>query len=333
MTAQYRNNFDFLRFLGAALIIFSHSFALSLGYANIYEFDWHILIGQFGLAVLLVISGYLIPASWERLPDYKVFFRKRLLRIAPGLIVSILAILFIIGPIATDLTLTEYFAALFSPATWTTLPFYTDGSALGLFTANPVTYVDAPLWAIPLEFFLYVVVAAMGIAGLLRYKISMVPFIAVTVLLWAVCYMLQPFDKIRFMIYFFVGAFLWINRERIAYRWYFVALLWMPTLIFFHTQVFYVFAFIAIPYTVIWFANLPLERLHNFGKYGDFSFGMFIYGYPIQQTIVHFMPSIEIWQLILLSFVFTVPVAVLSFYLIERHALAKKDKIRTDKDL
>ena len=331
--AAYRNNFDFLRFLGASLIIISHAFALSLGYGNVFEFDSHLLIGQFGLATLLVISGYLIIASWERQPDFIVFFKKRLLRVAPALIVSILAVLLIIGPIVTTLSLQEYFAALLSPSTWTSLAFYKDGSSLGLFTTNPVTYVDAPLWAIPLEFFLYIVVAVMGIAGLLRYKNSMVPAIAVTVLLWAVCYLLQPFDKIRFMIYFFVGAFLWINRERIAYRWYYVALLWMPTLIFFHTQVFYVFAFIAIPYTVIWFADLPLERLHNFGKYGDFSFGMFIYGYPIQQSILHFMPSIEIGQFIILSFAFTIPAAVLSWYLIERHALAKKDKIKADNDL
>ncbi|MBQ4415420.1 MAG: acyltransferase, partial [Methanomicrobium sp.] len=155
---------------------------------------------------------------------------------------------------------------------------------------------------------------------------SMMPFIVLTFILWLVCYTIQPFDKIRFLIYFFIGAYFWINRDKFTYKWYAVAGLWAIAFLFFNTQFFFAVAFIAIPYTIIWFANLPLKHLSRFGKYGDFSYGMYIYAYPIQQTIIHFLPSVEVWQLIILSFAITMPVAAASWYLIEQHALLKKNR-------
>ncbi len=326
MNEQFKNNFDFLRFVCASLIIVSHSYALLLGYDNVYQFDWHLLIGQFGLASLLVISGYLIPPSWERKPSVKHFMKKRFLRFAPGLCVATFLILLVIGPLATNLPLNRYFAALFSVSTWLMVPIYSASDELGLFTTNPVPYVDAPLWSIPMMFFLYFIVAVLGKLNILKLRHSMTPFIVITFILWLVCYTLQPYDKIRFLIYFFIGAYLWLNRDKLVYKWYAVLGLWVIAFLFFNTQFFFAVAFVAIPYTIIWFANLPLKRLSKFGKYGDFSYGMYIYAYPIQQTIIHFLPSIEVWQLIILSFAITMPVAAASWYLIEQYALSKKEK-------
>ncbi|MBP2132903.1 peptidoglycan/LPS O-acetylase OafA/YrhL [Methanomicrobium sp. W14] len=328
MNARFTNNFDFLRFFAASLIIFSHSFALILGYANIFIFDWHLLVGQLGLAVLLAISGYLIPGSWERKPDLKIFFKKRGLRIFPGLIASIVFIIFFIGPVVTSLSLHEYFSRLLSPLTWLSVPFYINGSVLGLFPENPVTYVNAPLWAIPFEFFLYAVVAVAGIFGILSKKRSMIPFMAITFLLWVLWYDNPALNKIRFAMYFFTGAYLYMNRNKIRYHPAFVFILWVFVILSYGSPFMFAFAFIAVPYTVIWFAQLPTKRLNRFGKYGDFSFGLFIYAYPIQQTIIHFLPDIEIPSMIILSYTFSIPAAVASWYLIERHALSLKDPHR-----
>jgi peptidoglycan/LPS O-acetylase OafA/YrhL len=325
MEKRFTNNFDFLRFFAASLIIFSHSFALCLGYANIFTFDWHLLIGQSGLAILLVISGYLIPGSWERKPSLAIFFKKRLLRIIPGLIASIVFIIFIIGPMVTNLNLTEYFSDLLQPLTWLSIPFYTNGAELGLFTTNPVSYVNAPLWAIPFEFFLYAIIAFLGITGFLSRKNSMIPFILVTAFLWMLWYDNPALNKIRFALYFFIGAYIYFNREKIVYKSWLVLLLWIPVIISYNTQFMFLFAFFAIPYTVLWFAKIPSKRIHNFGKYGDFSFGMFIYSYPVQQTIIHFLPGIEIPFMLILSFAFSIPLAVISWYAIERHALSLKN--------
>lgn len=208
MEERFTNNFDFLRFFAASLIIFSHCFALYLGYSNVFIFDWHLLIGQFGLATLLVISGYLITQSWERKPDVKKFFWKRALRIIPGMIASIIFVILIIGPIATDLNIHEYFTNLLDISTWTAVPFYTNGEALGLFTTNPVNYVNAPLWTIPFEFMLYLIIASLGMAGILLRKKSMLPLIFSTALLWALWYENPALNKIRFALYFMIVSYL-----------------------------------------------------------------------------------------------------------------------------
>ncbi|MDD3976851.1 acyltransferase [Methanomicrobium antiquum] len=326
MDKRFTNNFDFLRFLAASCIIFSHSFALCLGYSNVFIFDWHLLIGQTGLAILLVISGYLILGSWERKPSLTTFFKKRILRIIPGLFASVLLVIFIIGPLVSDLGFSEYIAALLNPSTWASVPFYVNGTALGLFTTNPVTYVNAPLWAVPFEFFLYAIVALLGIAGLLSRKNSMIPFILLTVILWFLWYDNPALNKIRFALYFFIGAHLYLNRDKIEFKFPAVLVLWIPVLLSYNTQFMFIFAYIAIPYTVLWFAKYPTKRLKKFGKYGDFSFGMFIYAYPVQQTIIHFLPDIEIPVMILLSFTAAIPLAVFSWYAIEKHALSIKYK-------
>ena len=73
MDIHRTNNFDFLRFYGAASIIISHCFALLLGYAAITIYDPTLLFGQIGLAILIVISGFLIPASCSTLKSDRTF--------------------------------------------------------------------------------------------------------------------------------------------------------------------------------------------------------------------------------------------------------------------
>lgn len=50
---------------------------------------------------------------------------------------------------------------------------------------------------------------------------------------------------------------------------------------------------LGIPYATIAFALRPLPVLRRFGRFGDFSFGAYIYAFPIQQAIMHFRPAIS----------------------------------------
>ncbi len=325
MNIRYTNNFDILRFLAASSIIISHCYALSLGYPNLHFFDWHLLLGQAGLATLLVISGYLITRSWEQRPVVRNFLWKRVLRIVPGLILSVSFIILIIGPLNTSFTISEYFAGLTSFSTWSAVPFYNNGGAIGIFAGNPVTYVNAPLWTIPLEFVLYISVVVLGVIGLMNKRFIMLPFILITVLTWISVYDNPALNKIRFIIYFFAGSFLYLNRDYIGYRWWIAVLLFVPVLLASGTQYMFLFAFIAIPYFVLTVAYAGIPYLSNFGKYGEPSYGMYIYAYPIQQTILHFLPGILIEEFIILSLGCAIPLAYLSWHLIEKKALLLKN--------
>ena len=332
MDIHRTNNFDFLRFYGAASIIISHCFALSLGYTAISIYNPTLLFGQIGLAVLIVISGFLIPASWERDPRPKAFFTKRLLRIGPGLIFAILFVLFIIGPIATTLPLAEYFAAMLSPSTWASVPFYTNGAALGLFTTNPVPFVNAPLWAIPLEFSLYILLAGLGLVGLLKFRHTMIPLFLFFFILWALWFENPTLSKVHYILYFLAGAWYFRNRDRIDINGRTALVLFVVlagTYLFFPTNpVIFPVAFLVIPYLVLFVAQVDTPRLNHFGKYGDFSYGMFIFTYPIQQTMILFWPGeVCIPLLIVFSLAAGVGMGAVSWHLVEKRTLGLKRRV------
>jgi peptidoglycan/LPS O-acetylase OafA/YrhL len=310
------------------MIVVTHAYALRLGYTGIGLTDPVLLMGLTGLATLLVISGYLIAASWESTASPLRFAWKRFLRVVPALVLAILITLFVIGPLMTTLSPAEYFAALFSPAGLSTIPFFEDGSAIGLFQENPWTYVNGSLWTIPVEVLLYGVVAALGIAGLLRRWGALAALAAVNVLLWAAWFDDPRMAKIRFALYFLIGAFLYLHRERIVYRPVVAGGLLLVLGLSALTP--YPFpsiaGMLAIPYLVIYAAHLPIPLLNNFGRSGDFSYGIYIYHYPVQQMLIQVTGNTLLLPALCgLSFPAALALAFLSWHVIEKRALAAKN--------
>ncbi len=323
---RFSNNFDFLRFTAAAAIVVTHAYALRLGYVGIGLYDPFVLLGQAGLAVLLVTSGYLIAASWESTASPLRFAWKRFLRIVPALVLAIFVTLFVIGPLMTSHSYAEYFGALFSPAGLATVPFFEDGSAIGLFQENPWTYVNGSLWTIPVEVALYGVVALLGIAGLLRRRGAIFALVGVNILLWMVWFDDPRMAKIRFTLYFFIGAALYLHRERITYRpvvaGALILLLGLSTL----TPYPAVAGLVCIPYLVLYAAHLPVPYLNNFGRSGDFSYGIYIYHYPVQQVLIQATGNALLLPALCgLSFFVTFALAFLSWHVIEKRALGMKN--------
>ncbi|HOI13558.1 MAG TPA: acyltransferase [Methanoculleus sp.] len=322
---RFSNNFDFLRFAAAAVIVFAHAYALRLGYVGIGLYDPVILMAQAGLATLLVTSGYLIAMSWESTASPLRFAWKRFLRVVPALVAATLVSLFVIGPLLTSLPLYEYFAALFSPAGLATVPFFEDGSAIGLFQDNPWTYVNGSLWTIPVEVMMYGVVVALGIAGLLYRWGAIAALAAVNILAWMYWFDDPRMSKVRFTLYFLVGAFLYLHRHRIAYRPVVAGALLLLLALSAMTPYLTVAGMIAIPYLTIYAAHLPVPFLNTFGRPGDFSYGIYIYHYPVQQALIQVTGNALLLPALFgLSFSATFALAFLSWHIVEKRALAAK---------
>ena len=323
--ARFSNNFDFLRFAAAAAIVVTHAYALRLGYVGIGLTDPFVLIGQGALAALLVTSGYLIAASWESTASPLRFAWKRFLRVVPALVLAIALTLFVIGPLMTTLPIGEYFTALFSPAGLATIPFFENGSAIGLFQENPWTYVNGSLWTIPVEVAMYGVVAVLGIAGFLWRKSALLALAAVNVLLWMAWFDDPRMAKIRFTLYFIIGAYLYLHRERIVYRPVIAGGLLLLLGASVLTPYPAIVGVIAIPYLTLYAAHLPVPFLNTFGRSGDFSYGIYIYHYPVQQVLIQATGNTLLLPALGgLSFAVTFALAFLSWHLVERRALALK---------
>src|SRR5437016_2838248 len=174
------NNFDWLRFLLAALVIFSHSFPLS-GAGNAREPLYRLTRGQatFGeIAVdgFFIISGFLITWSWFNSSNLRKFLWKRACRIYPAFIAVLLITFAILIPLNMDnprllLNRHELLRML-----WGTISLkgYEHSAT---FPHNSIHAVNGSLWSIRFEVWCYIGVAALGITNLLRPRIVLGLFI------------------------------------------------------------------------------------------------------------------------------------------------------------
>jgi len=335
LTSARENNFDFLRFFAATLVLFVHSYPLTgrrpdepiellTGYEN---------GGEFAVAVFFVISGYLITSSWLNSSGTKSFLIKRALRVFPALIMAVLLSTFIIGPLVTDRSITEYLA---SPLTWTYLQnvlLVTRFELPGVFSQNIYPdVVNGSLWTLPLEVMMYLGVMALGLTQLLRPRLIFLPIAGLAVgYFWLLGRLgIESFFIVNFFklaLLYFTGAAIYLYRDALPWRGWIAVLLAAALGLTFHTQAGPYVYMVALPYLVIYLAYAPIPLIARFGKYGDFSYGMYIYAFPFQQLTVYLLgPEIGVFGLTVISLAPTLLLAILSWHLIESPAMKLKQR-------
>ncbi len=207
------NNFDFLRFLFAVAVIFSHSFVLCGVDAD--EPLTRLSSGQAYLAELGVdgffaISGFLITASWMRRPQWGDYLKKRILRIYPGfLIVGVLCILLVgtAGTVSPAIYLHQL-----QPARLLLHLLLLDKIAVPpTFSQNFVPdQVNGSLWTIKIEFEFYLMVAVLGTFHLFEKRVLPLALAAGGLLLYTLLHIhgtdirlpASVTEHLRFLTYF-----------------------------------------------------------------------------------------------------------------------------------
>ncbi|HEX7887492.1 MAG TPA: acyltransferase [Phenylobacterium sp.] len=296
-------NFDLMRLVAALLVVVSHTFPLA-GQAPFRIMGIEDL-GALGVSIFFVISGYLIGASYRR--DPKSYLLKRILRIEPGLIVSLVVTVGLLA-FMTTAPAAEYWPAatlyvlrnaLLYPATYE-LP--------GVFQNVPMAgVINGVLWTLRLEFSFYLVLilvrgrlaAVLGLTALCALA-----FVAITFLRpdWADHRVTRvAFLAARNGLLFFAGAAVQFSGWRVP--------LWLGGL---SALAFPFVGALALPTAVLGLARpgkLP----------ADLSYGIYIYAFPLQQALAAY------GQLTVATAVLTVvPFAVASWVLVERPALNLK---------
>ena len=340
----FANNFDFLRFLAASLVIFGHSFplyGLGLQASSVAFTLSHVPFGSLALSTFFFISGFLVTKSWLDSPQIIKYFKKRILRIFPALVCTTLLAIFVVGPMVTTLSSREYFS---NPLTWDYLRniFMQTWSDLpGVFQGNPLySAVNGSLWTLPIEFWLYIFVALLGALGIFSKRKIILPVIILLVIFlnWRIfaqsefqsasflC--ISAFQFFRLAIFFAAGSLCYVYRRHVILD-YRVALFALAALaISYGTSNFDLILLLTLPYLILSFAYLvDTPILRNFGKYGDFSYGMYVYAFPVQQTVTHFLRAkISLPEYFLISYFVTLVIAGLSWHLVEKQALKLKKK-------
>ena len=321
------NNFDLLRLLAALSVILSHAFLLA---ENSQEHDplmlltgGQAILGLAGVFMFFTISGYLISHSFDTTASPFAFLVKRALRIFPGLMLCLLVCVFVVGPLVTKLPLGDYFSR---PETYLFLLHnavldieYNRLPAVEFWPGNIGGIVDGPLWSLPCEALLYLMVFVLGLCRLLTLPVCLLLLASGMVCLW-IDTAGDTFGSALWLLGFFAAGMCCYRMRGprlISGRWAFLALLGLALSIPAHL---FLIAFpICGGYLVIWLAlNRKLPNLRA-ARFGDLSYGLYIYGWPIEQCVVYFSGgAAPWWRVFLVSVAAALPTAFLSWHLVEK---------------
>ena len=328
------NNFDAFRLIAAVMVIRSHQHPL-MGLPS--PKLWGNELGALGVVLFFAISGYLVTLSWLKDPSLWRFAARRVLRIWPGLLVVVVLCACVLGPLVTVLPLGEY---LRQPQTWDylhTLRLDVRYELPGVFLGNPGgASVNGSLWTIPLEVQCYAVLAVLGVLGLWRWRAASLVMLAL-LCVWLVWrygpWASQPspwsFD-LQYGIVFAVGMVLacwrhlWIAR-RLLTTALAAAALWLLAQFAPQPLAGQATLFGLAVFAVVWgSASWPVVR--RVGRWGDASYGVYIYAYPVQQTLVWSWGGQPwpFWPAFLTVCAVTAALAYLSWHLVEKPALRFK---------
>jgi peptidoglycan/LPS O-acetylase OafA/YrhL len=340
------NNFNLVRLCAAGCVLASHSWPLSGTPGEPFERFANFSLGHFGVDIFFVVSGFLVTGSLFARGSLPAFLRARALRIFPALVVSAFGTAFVIGPLVTRLPLASYLAA---PGTWayallnsTTWPWGVVWSLPGVFRGLPAgDAANGALWSLPWELTMYALLTLLG-ALALRPR----PWLgsrAVRGVVFGVALLatlghgvnegadlsrtFRVVQGLRLVALFFTGASLQLLRDRVPFSGGAFAVALAALIAALRWQGYALVAYpLLLSYVVLWLALVPGGLLRGYNRLGDFSYGFYLWQFPIQQWIVLTHRGISQPMLLLASLPAALAIAVASWYLVESPALAFKER-------
>jgi peptidoglycan/LPS O-acetylase OafA/YrhL len=330
MNLRQANNFDFLRFCAAALVLFSHTFPLTTG-SNasepLYQLTNHgATLGRVAVAIFFIISGFLISGSWHNKGELRPYLTARLLRIIPGLAV-VLLLTVLAGRLLT-LTPELYWPSAVKYVVKNLTLYKMQFGLAGVFGANPYgDAINGALWTLRHEFTCYLLVAGLGLLRRNSMAIAWGVWLLAAVLSTVPALQADAFfgEFLPLLGWFYGGTLAFVYRERKwSPVWYALALLAMGACAWAGINLVWLAPLLGC--LLIQLAYLP-GLLNRFGRYGDFSYGMYIYAFPVQQYLVYRDPGMVWWQNLLLAFPIVLVCSALSWHLVEKRCLKLKSAL------
>jgi peptidoglycan/LPS O-acetylase OafA/YrhL len=331
--------FDYLRLSLAILVVGSHFTALTFGAQFQKEFwlmeFWGFRLLRPFLAVVLpmffALSGFLIAASLFRCKTLISFYGLRILRIVPALAVEITLSALILGPLVTNLSLASYFN---DPLFWSYfLNIIGDIHFLlpGVFLDNTFPkIVNGQLWTIPWELWCYILVGIMSIALVLRSRwilLGLVLGVNAYFFVWGKgVYGPEPaVNGVVLVACFLAGVVLFAFKDKVAHDWKILVACTLASFVLLLKWDGEYLAAFPIAYMTVHLGLLDPPRSRLLFS-GDYSYGMYLYGFPLQQTMINLNHFTGVWYYVVAisTYPLIVATAVISWWLIENRALSLK---------
>lgn len=325
--------FGALRLSLALAVLFVHSLTVAQYDVGLPQRVWSGPLRPVLLAILpmfFALSGFLIAGSALRLRTLKAFLVSRLLRLLPALIVEVTLSALILGPLLTSVTWRSYFSDPLFLSYFGNILGHVQFNLPGLFADAPMpSVVNLNLWTLAPEYDCYLLMTALMASGVLfdGYKTTLVA----TVVLGLVGIGNSAFDLAEtdttygapiLLASFTMGAVAYHWRERIFINGeIFVA----ASAVLYSAWSFRGAALLGLmpmTYCMVYLGMQRFPRL-QFVPEGDYSYGIYLFGFPLQQTLVFLFPALKVWwALFPIAALTTCAAAIASWHLVEQPALS-----------
>ena len=324
--------FDGLRLFGAVAVVFSHAFLVARGSDDTEPFVRLLgegnLLGLYGVYTFFIISGFLLTRSLRSRPDAITYSVNRTLRILPGFLFCVFLTVAAIGPVFTVLPLNDYVS---SPQTTEyvtkSLNTLNDAYLPGLYVAKGLEVhmvTNGSLWSLHYEALSYVFLLLLWTMAPSSGTAAIVS-VVLSAMTWTFPVFDDTISSISYTLPYFSGGILmqWLH-ERFGTS----AAGAIASLVLFIVSCFvglqtYAYAIFGA-YLIVFFGERP-----NFGsaiarKFGDCSYGIYLYGWPAEQMVRRLTLTTNPWLLFVMALPVAAVLAWISFHLVEKRAMATR---------
>jgi peptidoglycan/LPS O-acetylase OafA/YrhL len=326
--------FDYLRIGLSIAVLGWHSIGVSTGSP---ELDAELWSGPFRflpaaiIPAFFALSGFLVTGSLGRTRLHQ-FVTLRFIRLIPALAVEIALSALLVGLVFTKLPVSQYLASSSFYAYFLNIIGDIHFYLPGVFEDNPFPrMVNGQLWTIPYELECYLALILLAVSTATRRRFAFVAIVAVLSLAltgWVLHgHSISPFTRVpgRVLVLCFLAAVsLYLCRDVIPYSGLLGAISAVAAAVFLQIPDASYLAAFPVAYLTVWLGLMRPPAI----PFGDLSYGVYLFHWPIQQSLMHMVPGMHSWWLLMLvSLPLTAICAWLSWNLIEKPILIRKKLI------
>lgn len=340
-----KNNFDFLRLIFALFVVIAHSYPLSgndISNQWIYKLtNGQIELSNIGLNGFFILSGYLIYQSSVRSSSFYNYFWKRIIRIFPALVV-VLVLTLLLAPIVYENSVSYFKNRDVYTYFFRNISLYQmQYSISGVFENNPFPLIiNGSLWTIVYEFSLYIFLSLFLLISSNQIK-KIIILSSFLIMYFGYLFYIDELSKIKifdieFLHFFNLGTFFVggaalaafkfetiLNNKKIKYLA--LLLFFVVIVITVKLEIYNNFKHLFLTLFVLLFGLMSFWPINNLHKIGDYSYGIYIYSFPIQQTLMYYF-KFSTGKLICFSTLISLLFGALSWFFVEKKILVLKNR-------
>lgn len=334
-----RNSFTFVRLVLAAMVILSHAFSLGgFGHDWLYRWGENDSFGSLAVAAFFTLSGFLVTRSYCESGSLLRYSVHRVLRIFPGYWACLAVTALLLSPLVyfrQHDSLAGFFApGPQNPWRYLLVNFWLEvhqADVAGVCARTSAGGWNVSIWTLLFEFQCYILVAALGWAGLLQRRRGSALIVLAVVFLLRLFQVVQPSSAgfwhpvltmwlVRLGLSFVIGMAAYLYREQVLLDRRLAVFAVVLAVAVGRFQGWSLVAPFATAYLTFYFGVSP--RLAFWDRVGDYSYGIYLYGSVVQQGLVFAgINAYGFYPFLAASFVVVAPAGVLSYRLVERPAI------------